>query len=185
MTSNDWLCIAPHYIIIVSCAIWLTCLFLTPYFLPINTPSWPIIVLSSSPNHPTLTVFLPFTTHVNDSIIPLSTPYHPSSLCSNITLLSLPYHSLLSPYQSITTPLSLPCHPDHSLSLHYQPFIIPCHDPITSHRALAEGELLATNLTRKEVHDLQKWYRVERVRRHRERRRRWEIFSINRIPGTR
>ena len=40
------------------------------------------------------------------------------------------------------------------------------------YRALAEGELLATNLTRGEVNRLQRWYQVERVRRNRERRRR-------------
>jgi hypothetical protein len=79
-------------------------------------------------------------------------------------------------FNSVTTlfhPLIIPRYPPFSiethlvtyLSLHYRPSSPP-------HRALAEGELLATNLTRKEVHDLQKWYRVERVRRHRERRRR-------------
>ena len=43
-------------------------------------------------------------------------------------------------------------------------------------RALSEGELLATNLTRREVSRLQKWYQIERLRRNRERRRRWVKF---------
>ena len=48
-----------------------------------------------------------------------------------------------------------------------------------THRALAEGELLATNLTRKEVNKLQPWYKSERLRRNRERRRRYGMLLYN------
>jgi hypothetical protein len=93
---------------------------------------------------------------------PLSSHILPSSPFFSLLLPSLYLKSSINRLLLYSTQLSLTFHPSYP----------PYNPPITPHRALAEGELLATNLTRKEVHDLQKWYRVERVRRHRERRRR-------------